>query len=518
MSNMPFALRSATLAATLSATSVAAAVEPVELPHSDPHDWQEYGYDVAVSGDYAVVGAPYHDGLGEKAGEAYVWKLDGSSWTLLQTLASEAVHTPEEYDYFGTSVAIDGDVIAVWHVEGGPEEHSPGLVETFRLNSETELFASSGVLEGSYDTSGAFDDMVDDFGYSMAIDGNTLAVGGGYFSWTHNAWCGQIWIFTWDGASWSEAQRFVNASPTAFDGFGGSVDLDGDLLVAGAADRTTPGDGAGVAFIFERYAGVFSQTDVLLDPEGSWTDQFGIAVAVSGTVIAVGDPKENHEGSHEGGAVCVYEQVDGIWTLCTTLQDCRGVGGNLGSSVALDGNVLVAGAPGYTDDYSADGAVMTFERQSAINWPQTAHLESTDPTSGAYLGASVAVDGDVLIAGEPGHVQGNGDDSGNVLAWHASWVQDADLDTVPDWYQLANGDSHDWDGNCIPDEADCLGDITGDSWQAPDGVVDVRDLTYLIDHFGQAGSGSAGAADLDEDDRVTMNDLIWMLLTWGECP
>jgi hypothetical protein len=204
--------------------------------------------------------------------------------------------------------------------------------------------------------------------------------------------------------------------------------------------------------------------------------------------------------------------------LCDTLQDCKAVGGNLGASVALDGDVLVAGASGYTDDYSADGAVLTFERQSNGDWRQTAHLESTDPTSGASLGASVDVDGTVLIAGAPGHIQSNGDVSGAALTWFASWVQDADLNLVPDWLQLAQGDSHDWNGNCIPDEADCLGDITGESWQTPDGVVDVRDLSYVLNHIGQSGTGSAGAADLDEDNLVSIVDLIWILRTWGNCP
>lgn len=506
------------LAALLGASPIAAGIDATELAHSDPHDWQQYGYDVAVSGDYAVVGAPYHDGIAERSGEVYVWKLDGSTWSLLQTLASEAVHTPEEEDQFGSAVTIDGDLIAVWHAEGGPEEHSPGLVETFHLNAMTGLFASSGALEGSYDTSGAFDDIVEDFGQAIVIDGTTLAVGGEYYSYTHWAWCGQVWTFSWDGASWIEDQRFVNAAPGNFDGFAEALDLDGDTLVVGAPDRSAPTSGNGAAFIFERVSGVFSPSYVLFDYTGSWTDQFGTAVAVSGDVIAVGDTKENDDGSHEGGAVSVYEKIDGVWTWCVTLQDCRAVGGNLGASVALDGDVLVAGAPGYTDDFSADGAVLTFERQSATSWPQTAHLDSSDPTTGAYLGASVDVDGSVLLAGAPGHVQDNGDDSGTVLTWFSSWVQDADLNTVPDWQQLADGDSHDWDGNCIPDEADCLADITGESWQTPDGVVDAWDLTYLLNHFGQAGSGSAGAADLDEDDLVSMADLIWMLLTWGECP
>jgi hypothetical protein len=83
---------------------------------------------------------------------------------------------------------------------------------------------------------------------------------------------------------------------------------------------------------------------------------------------------------------------------------------------------------------------------------------------------------------------------------------------------LASGDSHDWDGNCIPDEADCIADFTSASWSNPDGTVDAFDLLQLVAYWGGSGSGSTGIADLNEDDVVSLEDLLWVLETWGNCP
>jgi hypothetical protein len=39
-----------------------------------------------------------------------------------------------------------------------------------------------------------------------------------------------------------------------------------------------------------------------------------------------------------------------------------------------------------------------------------------------------------------------------------------------------------------------------------------------VAYWGGSGSGSTGMADLNEDDLVGMEDLLWVLATWGDCP
>ncbi len=510
------------IAACVVAAPVAAGSPDFELTHSSPHSYQMYGYAVDVDGSIAVVGVPYDGTLGERAGEVEVWELNEGSWTHLQSLSGEAVNTPEAYDYFGAEVKIDGDTILVWHAEGGPEEHSPGIVETFRRNSTSGLWASSGALEGWYDTTGAFDDSVDDFGRSIAVDGDSLAIGGDYYDWDYSSWTGQVWTFSWNGASWDQVERFAPDVPGHFDGFSDAIALEGDVMVVGAPNRNGNASGDGVAFVFEHNGSNWEQEAMLYDPNGRWTDPFGHAVAISNGVIAAAN-YDDDDNAYEGGSVRLFEKQGGTWTQIAVLYECRAQGGSdMGIGLDMDGDTVVVGARGYNGTGTNDGAVMIFQRQSDDSWPQIAHLSSEDIVGGANLGFNVAIEGNTIIAGAPEQQVDDGSsstvDAGTVLVWCGPWADDRDGDGVEDWDQLALGDSHDWDGNCIPDEADCIADFTSASWSTPDGVVDSYDLLQLVAYWGGSGSGSTGMADLNEDDLVGMEDLLWVLATWGECP
>ena len=497
---------------------VAAGPPDAELAHTSPHAYQMYGYAVDVDGSIAVVGVPFDDTLGERAGEVEVWELDGGSWTHLQSLSGEAANAPAAYDYFGSEVKIDGDTIVVWHAEGGPEEHSPGIVETFRRDSISGLWSSSGALEGWYDGS----DIVGDFGQSMAVDGDTLAIGGDYYDWAYSSWTGQVWTFSWNGSTWQQDERFAPDVPGNFDGFGEAVALEGDVLVVGAPNRDGNASGDGVAFVFEHNGSNWEQAAMLYDPNGYWTDPFGHAVAISGGVIAAAN-YDDDDNAYEAGSVRLFEKQGGVWTQIAVLYECRGQGSiDMGVGLAMDGDTVVVGARGYNDTGTNDGAVMVFQRQADDSWPQVAHLSSEDILGGANLGFNVAIDGSTIIAGAPEQEVDDGAgstvDAGTVLVWNGPWPDDYDGNGAEDWDQIASGDSHDWDGNCIPDEADCIADFTSASWSNPDGIVDSYDLLQLVSYWGGSGSGSTGMADLDEDDLVGLEDLLWILTTWGSCP
>lgn len=64
----------------------------------------------------------------------------------------------------------------------------------------------------------------------------------------------------------------------------------------------------------------------------------------------------------------------------------------------------------------------------------------------------------------------------------------------------------DTDGDGVPDECGCIGDLDGD------GIVDVNDILVLIGQFGELGNG-----DFDGDAFFDADDLLVMLGQWGAC-
>jgi hypothetical protein len=101
------------LAAVLSPSTAAAqtAIATQILQASDPEPGDAFGRRVAISGDTIVVGANADDERGGNAGAAYVFERDSSGQGVQQ---QKLLPSPlREGDFFGWSVAIDGDHLVV---------------------------------------------------------------------------------------------------------------------------------------------------------------------------------------------------------------------------------------------------------------------------------------------------------------------------------------------------------------------------------------------------------------------
>ena len=75
-----------------------------------PADGDEFGYDVDIDGDVLLVGARYVDGAGPDAGAAEIFRFDGANWVSEAMLMDT---NDEQFEQFGWSVAISGDVAVV---------------------------------------------------------------------------------------------------------------------------------------------------------------------------------------------------------------------------------------------------------------------------------------------------------------------------------------------------------------------------------------------------------------------
>ncbi len=293
-------------------------------------------------------------------------------------------------DRFGWSVAIDGRTAAV----GAPMADVDGVV----LAGAVYLFErqpGGGWQEVARLTSpdpGTFDD----FGISVSLHRGTLAVGAvGDDDGAVNG--GAVYVYQRTGArpgSWSLTSKLVPGDGRGGD-FGCEVDLDRELLAV--ATCTTSGAEAR-AYLFrrrQRNPATWERARVFLAPtEGGF---YGRKVAVSGDRLVIGAQLDDDVAT-QAGAVYVYERDAGgadNWGLTEKKTLDLPAFSGFGGAVDLEGDRMLVGAPGFA------GAAFVLEREAVSGeWIEVASLESPDDSDGGF-GSSVALDGDRALVGAP---------------------------------------------------------------------------------------------------------------------
>jgi len=156
-----------------------------------------------------------------------------------------------------------------------------------------------------------------------------------------------------------------------------------------------------------------------------WGDSFGTALAMSGDTLVIGVPFDDSAASGIGGdsgsgamadsgSVQVYRRVGATWAFEAYIKAANpDAGDRFGTSVALDGDRLVVGAPyesswptsvqrGTPDNtWPESGAAYVFARQNG-QWRQTAVLKAASGDAGDRFGQAVAVSGGSIAIGCPG--------------------------------------------------------------------------------------------------------------------
>lgn len=207
------------------------------------------------------------------------------------------------------------------------------------------------------------------------------------------------------------------------DEFGEALTVDRDTLVVGAPDEK---GGEGAAYVYSRSSGAWIQDTKLTGDRSGNADFFGATVDVSGDTIVIGAWADD-SAAPAGGAVYVFERSKNrSWSLEATLTaDDAGETDNLGWSLDLHGDTIIAGAAGHDAPITNAGAVYVFEEDSTGAWSQTQKLTETPASKNAFFGSYVALDDDRLIALV-------GDDELTVFDHTmGTWVQTAQFDIPP---------------------------------------------------------------------------------------
>jgi hypothetical protein len=159
---------------------------------------------------------------------------------------------------------------------------------------------------------------------------------------------------------------------------------------------------------------------------GTSTQRFGYALAVDGDVMVAGAPSEDTQALNAGAAfVFRWDAVAGNWVEQQEMfaSDPESLSG-FGRTVAISGDVIVVGAPLEDNANGTDaGAVYVFRFDPvAGSWNEEQKI--IEPGGGAYIefGTSVGVSGTGLVIGSPKCDMSSGADAGcaYVYRWQSA--------------------------------------------------------------------------------------------------
>ena len=258
------------------------------------------------------------------------------------------------------------------------------------------------------------------FGSSVAVSGNTVAVGATVTSSNQLNGSGAVYVYVKPATGWGNMTQVAVLSPSdgAFcDQFGASVSISGNTIVVGAPQNyaVCAPNGAGAAYVFVEpavgWSGTLTETAKLTASDGVTGDALGNSVAIAGSTVVAGAPGTNP--SISPGAAYVFTEPAGGWATSTqtaklTASDGQ-AGDELGFSVSASGNTVAAGAPGALIGANpAQGAAYVFVKPPSgwTNATQAAKLTASDGNVAATLGQSISLSGNTVAAGAPGSTIG----------------------------------------------------------------------------------------------------------------
>ncbi|MEM1326625.1 MAG: hypothetical protein AAGI23_11755 [Bacteroidota bacterium] len=397
-----------------------------------PHN--QFGYSIDIFGDYAIVGARFEDinAMNPDAGAAYIYKKDQgglSNWGLVKRIVPAA---RDENDLFGFSVAISNEfaVVGVPYEENEGDELISRAGAVFIFQRDLGGVDNWGEVKKVTPSIRAADDQ---FGVSVAIENNQIVVG----AWREdedendaatkeNA--GAVYVFRKDEGgtdNWGEVKKIVSADRAPGDLFGRSVALSGDLIVVGAVSERHNVNGgtalpeAGSAYIFKQDEGGtdnWGEVKKIVALDRAVGAQFGVSAAVDVDQIIVGAWRErkNRTGSDlldNAGAAYIYRKDKGginNWGQVKKIVAFdREQLDQFGFSVSISGDRVIVGAyqedenPAGNQTLSVAGSAYLYERElgGAENWGLAKKIVPTDRAEGDQFGFSVAIDGDFAAIG-----------------------------------------------------------------------------------------------------------------------
>jgi hypothetical protein len=391
-------------------------------------------------------------------------------------------------DNFGVSVAIDGNFAVVGAYKNDSNGSDCGAAYVYELSGPYWLQRQKLTPSDGQAN--------DRFGRSVAIEGNTIVVGS-YYGDSNYQDTGSVYVYTRTGDAWTQQQKLIAPDAATDDRFGCSVAIDNNTIVIGNYNDDSQ---AGSASVFTSIGSTWSFQQKLTASDAYAGDFFGNSVAIDNNTIIIGAPYDDYPGNTDAGSAYLYQRQGTTWVEQYILRASDGgPSHHFGFSVALDGNWAVIGAyEGDADIVSGAGAAYVFNKTGS-NWVEQQKLiDANSPVYGEDFGWSVAIKNDTILVGCPReHIDGN--PAGAVFEFvrtGSTWVQN-------DRLTAGDADPNDGFGKSVALSGRHI--IIGAPYNFDNGKS--TGSAYLFDNF---------SGDLNGDFGVDFFDFAVLAGSWGQ--
>jgi len=205
-----------------------------------------------------------------------------------------------------------------------------------------------------------------------------------------------VYVFKRVNGFWQQTQKLYATNPIVSDQFGTAIAMDGTVAVAGTA-RDGGGTQQGAAYVFRLSGGTWVKEQKLNASGATYT--FASSVAINGNLVLVGAPSETSSGVLFSGAAYVFEYTGSSWQQRQRLVPSDpAVSDSFGAAVAINGDSAVIGATGGDDGGTDSGATYIF-RLIGSTWSQSQKLLASDDAAGDWFGSSASMSSTLLVIG-----------------------------------------------------------------------------------------------------------------------
>jgi len=273
--------------------------------YPSPMDDDQFGWSVDINGNYAIVGVPYDDGVNTNQGGARIYFFNGTSWAFQSQLNEAGTN-----HLYGTSVSLQNENIAAVGIPG------------FSSNGKVDIYTRTGV---SWTQMDEIETSIDNTGSHVELSGNKILVG----AFAPNSGVGRFYIFYNNGTSWD--QEFESPPLSVY-----SVAFQGNYVTLGT----------GGSVIVYWYNGVtWVQQATLISNDFNPADEFGRSVAIDGEYIMAGAPGDGIGSNANQGSAYVFKRNGSSWIQVAKITDSEGTANaEFGYSLDISGHQYVIGS------------------------------------------------------------------------------------------------------------------------------------------------------------------------------